>query len=94
MNPSLAGIGLVLAHAEYSTGVVNCKLPLSSIGEACRSILTETLRDTLHWAFERVQCYGWDQERVVAPLDLAGDSRYQKEVPDPSTLQKSSCLPW
>lgn len=46
---------------------------LSTIGEACRAILTETLRGTLQWAFERVQQYGWDQERVVAHLGLAGN---------------------
>jgi hypothetical protein len=45
---------------------------LTTIGEACRAILRETLRTTLTWAMERVQVYAWDQERVVAHLGLTG----------------------
>ena len=46
---------------------------LTTIGEACRAILNETLRTTLDWALERVQRYDWDRDRVVASLGLAGD---------------------
>jgi len=43
---------------------------LTTIGEACRAILHETLRSTLNWAIERVQVYAWDKDRVVAHLGL------------------------
>jgi hypothetical protein len=46
---------------------------LTTIGEACRAILHETLRSTLRWAIERVQVYAWDKDRVVAHLGLTGD---------------------
>jgi hypothetical protein len=46
---------------------------LTTIGEACRAILRETLRTTLTWAMERVQADAWDQERVVAHLGLTGE---------------------
>jgi hypothetical protein len=43
---------------------------LTTIGEACRAILQETLRTTLTWALERVQTYAWDTDQVVAHLGL------------------------
>jgi hypothetical protein len=43
---------------------------LTTIGEACRAILRETLRTTLAWAMERVEVYAWDKARVVAHLGL------------------------
>ena len=43
---------------------------LTTIGEACRAILRETLRTTLSWAIERVGMYAWDKEQVVAHLGL------------------------
>jgi Transposase DDE domain len=47
---------------------------LTTIGEACRAILRETLRTTLRWAIERVQVYAWDKDRVVAHLGLTGEA--------------------
>jgi hypothetical protein len=46
---------------------------LTTIGEACRAIMRETLRTTLTWALERVEVYAWDKGRVVAHLGLTGD---------------------
>jgi hypothetical protein len=46
---------------------------LTTIGEACRAILHETLRSTLSWAIERVQLYAWDKDRVITHLGLTGD---------------------
>jgi len=43
---------------------------LTTIGEACRAIMRETLRTTLNWVIERVQLYAWDKDRVVAHLGL------------------------
>lgn len=46
---------------------------LTTIGEACRAVLHETLRTTLTWAIERVEVYAWDKDRVVAHLGLTGE---------------------
>jgi hypothetical protein len=46
---------------------------LTTIGEACRAILNETLRTTLSWAIERVEVYAWDKDKVVAYLGLTGE---------------------
>ena len=46
---------------------------LTTIGEACRAILRETLRATLRWAIERVEVYAWDKDQVVAHLGLTGE---------------------
>lgn len=45
---------------------------LTTIGQACRAILRETLRTTLTWAMEHVSEYGWTTERVVTHLGLTG----------------------
>jgi hypothetical protein len=46
---------------------------LTTIGEACRAILRETLRKTLTWAMERSNGANpyWTQERVIAHLGLS-----------------------
>lgn len=43
---------------------------LTTIGEACRAILRETLRTTLTWAMERISNPYWNKERVIAHLGL------------------------
>jgi hypothetical protein len=45
-----------------------CKL--KTIGEACRAVLRETLRDTLDWALEQVAEYGRSRDHVMARLRL------------------------
>jgi Transposase DDE domain len=45
---------------------------LTTIGEACRAMLRETLRQTLTWAMERVKDNAWSRERVITHLGLAG----------------------
>lgn len=45
---------------------------LTTIGQACRAIVRETLRDTLTWALQHVSEYGWTVERVVGHLGLLG----------------------
>ena len=44
---------------------------LTTIGEACRAVSSETLRTTLVWAIERVTLQAWDKDRVIAHLGLA-----------------------
>jgi Transposase DDE domain len=45
---------------------------LTTIGEACRAMLRETLRQTLTGAMERVTDKAWSRERVITHLGLAG----------------------
>jgi Transposase DDE domain len=44
---------------------------LTTIGEACRAILRETLRTTLTWAMDRATNPYWGTERIIAHLGLA-----------------------
>jgi DDE superfamily endonuclease len=43
---------------------------LTTIGEACRAMLRETLRTTLTWAMEHATEKVWSKERVMAHLGL------------------------
>ena len=43
---------------------------LTTIGEACRAILRETLRTTVTWAIKHAEDYGWSVERVMIHLNL------------------------
>ena len=43
---------------------------LTTIGEACRAVLRETLGKTITWAIERATLDGWQQERIKAHLAL------------------------
>lgn len=45
---------------------------LTTIGEACRAILRETLRKTLTWAIQSVTEGAWSLDHVIAHLNLAG----------------------
>jgi len=44
---------------------------LTTIGEACRAVLAETLRTTINWAMERSTQGAWSKEHVIAHLGLA-----------------------
>lgn len=48
---------------------------LTTIGEACRAMLRETLRDTLAWAIEKATEKTWKPERIFSHLGLAGANR-------------------
>ena len=43
---------------------------LTTIGEACRAVLRETLRTTITWAIDHVKKYAWRGDQVVAHLNL------------------------
>ena len=43
---------------------------LTTIGQACRAVLRETLSDTIAWTLERVQEDHWRPERVMTRLGL------------------------
>ena len=44
---------------------------LTTIGEACRAVLRETLGTTIAWAIDRATSDGWDRERIEEYLQLA-----------------------
>ena len=48
---------------------------LTTIGEACRAILRETLRKTLTWAIDHATQNAWDVQRIVTHLHLGGPPR-------------------
>lgn len=43
---------------------------LTTIGEACRAVLRETLGKTITWAIERATLDGWEPGRITAHLQL------------------------
>ena len=43
---------------------------LTTIGEACRAVLRETLRTTVTWAINHVKENDWSAEQVMAHLNL------------------------
>lgn len=43
---------------------------LTTIGQACRAILRETLRTTLTWALRHLSEFAWTTDRIVAHLGL------------------------
>jgi hypothetical protein len=44
---------------------------LTTIGQACRAVLRETLGKTISWVIEKVTSGGWSQERIKAQLAVA-----------------------
>jgi hypothetical protein len=44
---------------------------LTTVGEACRAMLRETMGKTLEWALKRVTIDGWEIPRVKTALCLA-----------------------
>ncbi len=43
---------------------------LTTIGQACMSVLRQTLGDTISWAIERIEDDGWDVQRIKVELAL------------------------
>jgi hypothetical protein len=43
---------------------------LTTIGEACRAIMRETLRDTIQWALDHVNIHAWEVPKVLTYLRL------------------------
>lgn len=61
-----------LAVAELGQGRVRdwAHVKLTTIGEACRAVLRETLGKTITWAVERAVSDGWDCGHITAHLAL------------------------
>lgn len=63
---------LLMKHLRQDHAYEWAYQKLTTIGEACRAILRETLRTTLTWAMEHARDMGWSTDRVIAHLGLAG----------------------
>lgn len=67
---------VILAHSlligEMKQGHVSewARSVLTTIGEACRGVLRETLGKTIGWAIEKANCEGWSHEKICAHLGL------------------------
>ena len=55
-------------HQAHSHDWALCKL--TTIGEACRAMLRETLRDTLAWAIDQIVNHSQKHKQIVAQLGL------------------------
>lgn len=73
MHLVMLAYSLLMKQLRQSYAYEWAMAKLTTIGEACRAILRETLRTTLQWALQRVSQYGWSVDRVVGHLGLVGD---------------------
>lgn len=55
-------------HQAHSRDWTLCKL--TTIGEACRAVLRETLRDTLAWAIDQIVNHSRKHKQIIAHLGL------------------------
>lgn len=61
---------LLMAQLKQARAKEWASCKLTTIGEACRAVLRETLRSTLDWAIEQVTEYGCSRDHVMAHLRL------------------------
>jgi hypothetical protein len=61
---------LLMAQLQQNRAKEWAACKLKTIGEACRAVLRETLRDTLDWAIEQVTEYGRSRDHVMTRLRL------------------------
>ena len=61
---------LLVAHRRQGRARAWATETLTTIGEACRAVLRETLGKTISWAIERATLDGWHPERIKAHLAL------------------------
>jgi len=62
---------LLVAQMQQSRASDWALEKLTTIGQACRAVLRETLGQTISWVIERVTADGWSQERIKAHLAAA-----------------------
>lgn len=70
MHLVMFAYSLLMRHLEQSHAYDWAYQKLTTIGEACRALLRETLRKTLTWALEQIKRPTWTMARVVAHLGL------------------------
>jgi hypothetical protein len=65
-------LAYTLLMAEMRQGRVSewARSVLTTIGEACRGVMRETIAKTISWAIEKARCEGWSHEKICAHLGL------------------------
>jgi hypothetical protein len=71
MHLVMLAYSLLMPHLRQGRAYEWALQKLTTIGEACRAILRETLRTTLTWAMDRATNPYWGAERIIAHLGLA-----------------------
>jgi hypothetical protein len=71
MHLVMLAYSLLMRHLRQGRAYEWALQKLTTIGEACRAILRETLRTTLTWAMDRATNPYWGAERIIAHLGLA-----------------------
>jgi hypothetical protein len=61
---------LLMAQLRHSRAHDWATTTLTTIGEACRAVLRETLRKTITWAIDRATLDHWEPERITTHLAL------------------------
>jgi hypothetical protein len=62
---------LLMVQLRHSRAHDWATITLTTIGEACRAVLRETLRKTITWAIDRATLDHWEPERITTHLALA-----------------------
>jgi hypothetical protein len=70
MNLVMLAYSLLMRQLKQSHAWEWACCQLTTVGEACRAIVRETLRKTLTWAMEHVKEWGWEVPEVIAHLNL------------------------
>lgn len=65
-------LAYTLLIAEMRQGRVSewARSVLTTIGEACRGVMRETLSKTISWAIEKASSEGWSHEKIYTHLGL------------------------
>ena len=61
---------LLVSQMQQGRACEWARATLTTIGQACRAVLRETLAKTISWVIERVTAQGWDEGRIRAGLAL------------------------
>ena len=62
---------LLVAQMQQGRACEWARERLTTIGQACRAVLRETLGKTISWVVDKVTAQGWDTGRIKAELALA-----------------------
>jgi hypothetical protein len=68
-----------MAHLRQGRARAWATETLTTIGEACRAVLRETLGKTISWALERATLDGWQPTRIKAHWHSANFAKVQIE---------------
>lgn len=61
---------LLVAQMQQGRASEWAHVMLTTVGEACRAVLRETLGKTITWAIDKATVAAWSHERILAHLTL------------------------